>query len=319
MTNAPPAPAPVELSGVSIFYGEVVGLSQVTMSLAAGITGIVGPNGSGKTTLMRALVGLLNPREGTLRVLGGAPFLDAAIRAEITLVPATENFHPGLPARTNLEVAFLARGYGRAEARGMARRGLELIGLTQDADRRYATWSRGMRQRLKLGLALADRSRIVLLDEPFLGVDPPNRRALRDHILALGADGRVVLVSSHVLHEIEALTDQVGVLAGGRLLGFGRVDRLLRDIRDDHPHRIVLQTDEPRRLGVELLKREHIRELKLTGTDEVEFVTDRPDRTYRELPRIVQDTGIVVRRVETLDHSLEAVFEKVTEAGSRRL
>jgi ABC-2 type transport system ATP-binding protein len=311
--------AAAELEGVSIFYGEVVGLSQVSMRLGPGVTGIVGPNGSGKTTMMRTLVGMLEPREGAVRVLGGSPFREAGVRARITLVPATENFFPNLSARKNLEVAFLARGRSRAESREMAARGLELVGLTGDADRFYGTWSRGMRQRLKLAVALGDSSPVVLLDEPFLGVDPPNRRALRDHILALAAGGRTVLLASHVLHEIETITDRVGVLAGGRLLGFGRVDRLLQDIRDDHPHRVVLQVDDPRRLAQALIGLEHVRELKLLGDGELELVTVQPDRAYRELPALVVETGVAVRRVETLDHKLEAVFAQVTEAGSRRL
>ncbi|HMB68009.1 MAG TPA: ABC transporter ATP-binding protein, partial [bacterium] len=249
----------------------------------------------------------------------GSPFRDAGVRARITLVPATENFFPNLSARKNLEVAFLARGVSRAAAREMAARGLETVGLTEDADRFYGTWSRGMRQRLKLAVALGDSSPVVLLDEPFLGVDPPNRRALRDHILALAAEGRTVLVASHILHEIESITDRVGVLAGGRLLGFGRVDRLLQDIRDDHPHRVVLQVDDPRRLSQALIGLEHVQEIRLFGDGELEFVTVQPDRAYRELPALVVETGVAVRRVETLDHKLEAVFAQVTEAGSRRL
>lgn len=314
-----PKPAPIRVTSASVFYGEVVGLSRVSIELHPGITGIVGPNGSGKTTLMRVLVGLLLPREGEVEVLGRSPFFDAEARAQITLVPATENFYPALSGRRNLEVAFLARGNSRAEAKTLAQHGLELVGLTADAHRRYGTWSRGMRQRLKLGLALAGDSRVVLLDEPFLGVDPPNRRILRQHIQALAEQGRVVLVSSHILHEIEALTDQVGVLASGRLLGFGRVDRLLRELRDDHPHRIVLQVDRPRVLAARLLELDHIQEVRILADDELEFVTTRPESAYRELAQRIAETEVAVTRLESLDQKLEAVFEHVTEAGSRRL
>ncbi|MFQ5510794.1 MAG: ABC transporter ATP-binding protein [Candidatus Krumholzibacteriia bacterium] len=307
------------LDGVSVFYGEVVGLSRVDLGLRPGVTGIVGPNGSGKTTMMRALVGLIRPKEGRVRVLGRSPFADAEVRSRITLVPAVESFYPGLSGSRNLEVAFMAQGRTRSAARELAQRGLELVGLVADGGRRYGAWSRGMRQRLKLGLALASDSEIVLLDEPFLGVDPPNRIALRDHVLALGQEGRTVLVSSHVLHEIEALTDLVGVLAHGRLLGFGKVRTLLRRIRDDHPHRVVLHVDDPRKLGQQLMALAHVQELKIVGQDALEFVTVRPEAAYRELPRLVVASGVVVRRVHSLDHSLEAVFAHVTEAGSRRL
>jgi ABC-2 type transport system ATP-binding protein len=307
------------LDGVSVFYGEVVGLSKVDLELQPGISGLVGPNGSGKTTLMRVLVGLIDPREGAVTVLGRSPFADAAVRSRITLVPAGESFYPGLSGRKNLEVSFMAQGRTRTESRALAQRGLELVGLVQEGERGYGTWSRGMRQRLKLGLALGGDSEVVLLDEPFLGVDPPNRSALREHVLALGAQGRTVLVSSHVLHEIEALTDLVGILAHGRLLGFGKVHTLVRKIRDDHPHRVLLQVDDPRRLGRSLLALEHVRELKVLGADALEFVTIRPESAYRELPRLVVESGVVVRRVDSLDQKLEAAFTHVTAAGSRRL
>ncbi len=128
-----------------------------------------------------------------------------------------------------------------------------------------------------------------------------------------------MLVSSHVLHEVEALTDLVGILAHGRLLGFGKVHTLVRKIRDDHPHRVVLQVDEPRKLGRALLDLPHIRELKVTHGELLEFVTVDPVSAYKELPRLVVDTGVVVRRVESLDHSLEAAFRHVTAVGTRRL
>jgi ABC-2 type transport system ATP-binding protein len=309
----------VGLEGVSVFYGEVVGLSNVDLQLRPGITGLVGPNGSGKTTMMRVMVGLLQPEEGRITVLDREPFFDASVRSRVTFVPAVESFYPGLTGRRNLEVAFMAQGRDRRSARELTQRALELVGLVEDSHRTFGTWSRGMRQRLKLGLALAGDSDVVLLDEPFLGVDPPSRAALRDYVLALGRQGRTVFVSSHVLHEIEALTHLVGILAHGRLLGFGKVHQLVRKIRDDHPHRVVLHVDDPRTLGRALLGLEHIRELKVIGPDSLEFVTIGPESAYRELPKLVVETGVVVRRVESLDHTLEAAFEHVTAAGTRRL
>jgi ABC-2 type transport system ATP-binding protein len=309
----------VGLHGVSVFYGEVVGLSNVDLELRPGITGLVGPNGSGKTTMMRVMVGLIQPEEGRIEVLEQSPFFDAQVRSRVTFVPAVESFYPGLTGRRNLEVAFMAQGRDRSSAKDLAQRGLELVGLVADGHRTFGTWSRGMRQRLKLGLALAGESDVVLLDEPFLGVDPPSRVALRDHVLALGEQGRTVFVSSHVLHEIEALTDLVGILAHGRLLGFGKVHTLVRKIRDDHPHRVVVHVDDPRKLGRALLGLDHIRELKVIGSESLEFVTIGPTRAYRDLPKLVVETGVVVRRVESLDHTLEAAFKHVTAAGTRRL
>lgn len=316
VSGAEPA---VVLENTSVFYGEVIGLSRVSLELQAGITGIVGPNGSGKSTMMRVLTGLITPNEGTARVLGGNPFAEAAVRSRIRLVPATACFFDSLSGHRNLQVAFLARGETARRARDLADRALDLVGLTADGGRKVGTWSRGMRQRLKLGLALADESDLVLLDEPFLGVDPPTRRQLRDAIAAMGESGRTVLVSSHVLHEVESLTDRVGILAHGRLLGFGRIADLLRELRDRHPHRVHVQTADPRALGAALLGLPHVRELRVTGPEQLEFVTDHPEVAYRELPAVVVRTGAVVRRVETLDDTLEAVFTQVTAAGARRL
>lgn len=307
------------LDAVSVFYGEVIGLSKVDLRLEPGITGIVGPNGSGKTTLMRTLTGLIEPDEGAVTVLGRSPFREAEVRRRISFVPATECFYEGLSGLRNLEVAFLSHGYGRSEAKLRAQRALEIVTLTEDGSRRYGTWSRGMRQRLKLGLTLASDSEVVLLDEPFLGVDPPSRRHLRTLILSLAEAGRTVLVSSHVLHEVESLTRNVGVLAHGRLLGFGNVEGLLAGLRDQHPHRVALEADDARRLATALMGLEHVREVRLVGPSSLEFVTERPEVAYREVPRVLLEAGVVVRRLQTLDDSLEAVFTHVTEAGTKRL
>ncbi len=322
MTQTPdstPRAATVTLEAVSVFYGEVIGLSRVDMALSPGITGIVGPNGSGKTTMMRVLTGLIPPSEGAVRVFGGPPFSQTEVRRRIAIVPATECFFDGLSGRRNLEVAFLAHGLAPREARERARHGLELVGLTADGHRRYGTWSRGMRQRLKLALVLAGEAELVLLDEPFLGVDPPSRRVVRDHILALARAGRTLLVSSHVLHEIESLTDLVGVLAHGRLLGFGKIEQLLLDLRDRHPHRVHVVCDRPRDLAAVLLQRPHVREVRVAGPEGLEFVTEHPEVAYRELAALAVEHDLLIRRLETLDNTLEAVFRHVTAAGAARL
>ncbi len=314
-----PTEVRVRLDSASLFYGEVVGLSRVDLALGTGITGIVGPNGSGKSTLMRVLTGLHAPSEGSVSVLGGDPFTDPSVREQITFVPATENFYDGLSAFRNLQIGFLARGHSGAQAKESAGRALDLVHLTEHGTRRYGTWSRGMRQRLKIGLAFVLDSKLVLLDEPFLGVDPPSRIELRNTIQRLGEGDRTVVISSHVLHEVETLTDRVGVLAHGRLLGFGRIQTILRELRDRHPHRILLELDHPRRLGAALLSMPHVRELKVLDAERLEFVTEHPESAYRELAAAVVKTGTSVRFLEAMNDSLEAVFAQVTEAGSRRL
>jgi ABC-2 type transport system ATP-binding protein len=311
-------PSTVRLDEVSVFYGEVIGLGRVTLALGAGITGLVGPNGAGKSTLMRLLSGLTAPNEGRIEVLGGEPFHRADIRRRIGFVPATECFYEGLSARRNLEIAFLSQGHPKREARARAAHALERVELTGDGGRRYGTWSRGMRQRLKLGLVLAGEAELILLDEPFLGVDPSSRGRLREAIGALGASGRTVLISSHVLHDVEVLTRRVGILSHGRLLGMGDIGRLREELRDRHPHRVRLETDRPRETAARLALLAHVRELSVEG-EVVEFLTAQPEVAYGEIPVLTLEAGGVIRRLETVDDGLEAVYRQVTEGGANRL
>ncbi|NNF05703.1 MAG: ABC transporter ATP-binding protein [Candidatus Eisenbacteria bacterium] len=309
----------VRLGDATVFYGEVVGLSRVSLAFAPGITGIVGPNGSGKTTMMRLLVGLVQPQEGTVNVLGGDPFKDEEIRTRISFVPATECFYDNVSGHTNLEAAFVARGETRKAAKQLADEALELVKLTADGKRAYRTWSRGMRQRLKLGLALASSSDLVLLDEPFLGVDPPSRRQLRGHIDKLGKQGKVVVVSSHVLHEVEALTDRVGVLAHGRLLGFGNAEEILREVRDQHPQRLQIEVADARAFAAILLRLPHIREVKVEGERRLTFVTEDPEAAFKEIAEVVVESEAPIYSLQSLDDTLEAVFAQVTSTGTHRL
>ncbi|MBU1699682.1 MAG: ABC transporter ATP-binding protein [Candidatus Eisenbacteria bacterium] len=314
-----PYAAPIILKDVSVFYGEVIGLSKFNLTCRPGITGIVGPNGSGKTTLMRVLTGLLSPAEGTAQVLGGSPFAASEIRRRISIVPATECFYESLSGRRNLVIAYLSHGNDASRAGQLADKALDLVGLTADGRRRYGTWSRGMRQRLKLGFTLAGDSEIVLLDEPFLGVDPPSRKHLRILIEELGRRNKTVVVSSHVLHEVETLTDLFGVIANGRLLGFGRINEILYDLRDRHPHRIRIETEDARRLATLFMSQEDVNEITIINPTTLEFITAKPDKTYIEIPKLIVGAGMIIRSMTTLDNSLDAVFRHVTEAGSKRL
>lgn len=309
----------IQVEQATVFYGEVVGLSRVTLSARPGILGLVGPNGSGKSTLIRVLTGCMASAEGRVRVLGQDPFTHASARQRIALVPTPECFSLLHTGRENAELAWLARGADRKQAADGARRTLEVAGLLADADRSYGAWSRGMRQRLKVGLALGFDADIVLLDEPYLGVDPPNRRRLRDLVVSLAEQGRTVLLASHVLTEVQSVTREIAVLMHGRLLGLGDVDDLMAALRDRHPHRIRVSADRPRALAAALVGLEHVARVEMLGDTDVELLSTRPDVAYRELARAIASTQVVVRQVRSDDDSLDAVFRSLTEAGARHL
>jgi ABC-2 type transport system ATP-binding protein len=319
MSEQRPSPATVRLEGVTVFYGEVMGLSGLSFDLAPGITGLVGPNGSGKSTLMRVITGLVRPREGRAEVLGGDPFQDDRVRARVALVPTGECFSEGATAFEAVRAAFLARGDLPQQAKLRAERAIVAAGLEDARHRAVGACSRGMRQRLKLGLAMELACPVVLLDEPFLGVDPPSRRRLRDLVQTLGSAGATVVIASHVLGEIESLTDQVLVLMRGRLLGAGTVGTLLRSLADRHPHRVELHGENLRALAAGLVGLDHVVAVEVAGPSSVRFLTNRPDTAYRDLARLVVATDAAVWRVESADDSLEALFRSLTQAGAQQL
>ena len=303
------APATISLDNIMLVQGRVLALGGLSLRIPAGITGVLGPNGSGKTSLFRVLAGLVRPKAGQAHVLGADPYTDARTRGKIVLVPAVDFFDEKVSARKNIRLALMARGFKGSELLKRTEHALDTTELDDRANEAYGTWSRGMRQRLKLAYALATQADIYLLDEPLQGVDPPTRVAIRELIQTLGDQGRTVLIASHILHDVEQITDQVLLLANGRLLGHGRLGELLDRLRDQHPHRIRLFTDEPRKLAEALIGLKFVREVSLVSTKTVEFVTNRPKEAYAELPQLIRRQNALVWRVETKDNDLEALFD----------
>ena len=308
--------APVVVAdGCSKWYGHVLGVSEVTWRLAGGIVGLLGPNGAGKSTLIKLMSGLLRPSRGSLTVYGASPFDDVAVRRRIGYAPEHASTWDELTA---LElVAAMARlaGVPARQARAAADDALAQMGMTEAMHRRVRGFSQGMRQRTKLATAIAHDPDFVLLDEPLTGVDPMARADIIERIKRLGAAGKTVVVSSHVLYEIEALTSDIVVIYRGQVLAEGNVYEI-RKLIDRHPHRIRVECDRPRAIASALAGEDHVARLSFErGAIVIE--TRDPDRCYDELASAVLAAGANVTALSSPDNNLGAVFEYLTGDGGR--
>jgi ABC-2 type transport system ATP-binding protein len=298
----------VEFDGVSKWYGNVIGLNKFSLRIPAGITGLLGPNGAGKSTLLQLATGQLRPSQGQVRVLGHSPWNNPALTRFIGLCPEQDAFYEWMTGFDFVRTCARLTGMGR-KSKAAAEKAIATVGLTANMGRPIRGYSKGMRQRIKLAQALVHEPRILFLDEPFTGTDPVARRDLLDVIRGLTAAGRSVLVSSHVLHEVETLTHYVVLLHRGRLVAEGNI-RQIRDLIDLHPHRIVLVADDYRGLAAKLMRWEDVEGVKVMRRESAVMVeTRQPDAFYARLPALSLENGTAVREVFSEDDNLEAVFK----------
>ncbi len=298
----------VEAKGLSKWYGQVVGLNDVTVTVGPGVTGLLGPNGAGKSTFLRLVAGQLEPSRGTIRVLGERPFGSARLPVLLGLCPDTDAFFEEMTGLEFVAAMLKLSGLPKADARRRAAAAIERAGLDPRLRKRIAAYSKGMRQRLKLSQALAHEPVALLLDEPLNGLDPVGRAALISLIHDCGKRGTSVLVSSHILHEVEAMTDQILLVHQGRLLAEGRI-REIRDLLDRHPHHVRIDCSEPRRLASALVSHGDVVRLALEPDGSTLVVeTVKPDDFYRRLPPLLRSERISLRSLESTDEGLAAVF-----------
>jgi ABC-2 type transport system ATP-binding protein len=300
------ADATVEVRGASVWFGQKVALTELSCSFGPGVTGLLGPNGAGKTTLMRALTGLLRLNEGTIRVLGADPHTDRSVQAAVSLVPEDEAVPPALTAR---QLVRYSAALHRVGDRSLPDRCLATVGLLEVADRKVGGFSKGMRQRAKVAAALVTGPRVLVLDEPLNGADPVQRVALIDLFQALGRQGRTVIVSSHVLHEVERLASRQIVIIRGRLAAAGD-HRAIRDALADRPRSIVVRTPAARQLAVGLVGHDVVRGVTVDGPTVV-VSSERAGELAEVLPRAARDVGARLHEVRPMDDSLESVFREL--------
>jgi ABC-2 type transport system ATP-binding protein len=297
----------LEARGVSKMFGQVRALNDVDLDLGPGVTGLLGPNGSGKSTLMKLFAGQLLPETGEVRLQGRDPFREPKALRVLGLCPEQDKFYEDLTGFEFVEALARLHGFSRREARAKAAAAIERVGMTRDAVKRMQAMSRGMRQRIKIAQAIAHDPQVVLLDEPLNGADPVARADLIALVKVLGDEGRCVVVSSHVLHEVEAMTHRVVFIRFGRLRAVGDVLRLRRAL-EDRPYRVRVQVDRPRDVAARLVLLPHIRATQILDDTTIEVTTTDLDAAAFDVPRAAAALGTVVRRFTSPDADLESLY-----------
>lgn len=298
----------VAVTDVSVWFGAKVALSELSCSFGAGVTGLLGPNGAGKTTLMRAIAGMIPVNQGTVRVAGRDPRTDRGVHRTLSLVPEDEAVPAGLTARGF--VSYVADLH-QVSDRGAVAQAIATVGLDDAADRAVAGFSKGMRQRTKIAAALVTSPTVLVLDEPLNGADPVQRQHLIALFRHLGAEGRTVIVSSHVLHEVERMAERLIVVTHGRLAAAGG-HRAIRDAMDDRPRHVLVKADDPRRLAGALFGLESVIGVQFErALDGVVIETMQARELAGALPRLARDASIRLFEVRALDDSLESLFREL--------
>ena len=293
---------------VSKWYGQVIGLNDVTLEVSPGITGLLGPNGAGKSTFMKLITGQLKPSKGTIRVLGEPIWQNPALYYRIGFCPEQDAFYERMTGLEWVSALVRLNGVSEDSAMALARQAIEMVDLTDAAGKKIGAYSKGMRQRIKMAQALAHDPELLILDEPLAGMDPLARRRTIRMIKDWGRSGRSVIVSSHILHEIESMTSDILLINQGRILAEGNVHQI-RDLIDEHPHTVHVKADETRALARALLADADVLSLKFESGALV-VQTARPDAFYSRLTAIAASGEFgAIHEVTSPDDNLQAVFK----------
>ena len=307
----------IKLEQVTKNYGNVQGISNINLDVGTGITGILGPNGAGKSTTMKMILGLSRPSRGRVTVEGKDPFTSQDLKRNFGFVPEYDCFYEHM---TGLEfVAYFLRMHdiSKEKAEGLARESLSELGLELAMDRKINTYSRGMRQKTKVARATVFNPEILIMDEPFQGADPTTRILLMEKMTKWAKNGKTILVSSHILHDVQSLTDNIALINNGKMLAYGN----RHEIRD--------LINIPRPISIVPVKKGNLRKLakimidkkwtKATAIDEenneVTIETNQSEEIYLELPKILQKEKITVEKIYSEDDSLDSLYSKLVEGA----
>jgi ABC-2 type transport system ATP-binding protein len=297
----------VAADGATKRYGEVLGLNGFTAQFGPGITGLVGPNGAGKSTFFRVLAGQLHLDAGSVTVLGRPAAEPVRSNREIGYCPEAPTLYEWMTAEEFLRSLLRLDGFDAAESRRRCEEALATVDLLPVKDRKLAGFSRGMRQRVKIAQALAHEPSLLLLDEPLNALDPVSRVRLLDLFARIAEAGRHIILSSHVLYEVERLTDQIVMVSNGRAIAQGDLHQI-RDLIDSRPLTVEVTTSAPRELGRALAGWDHVIDVSFPSPETVVAQTRAPDAFYRALGDLARTGAVEVRGVRGVDDNLEAVF-----------
>jgi ABC-2 type transport system ATP-binding protein len=293
---------------LSKWYGQVIGLNDITLAVPPGITGLLGPNGAGKSTFMKLVTGQLKPSKGTITVLGQPIWNNPSLYARLGFCPEQDAFYERMTGLEWVTALVSLNGVGETAARDMSARAMETVGLSDAAGKKIGAYSKGMRQRVKLAQALAHDPDVLILDEPLSGMDPLVRRRTIRLIKDWGRSGKSVLVSSHILHEIESMTSNILLINQGRILAEGNVHQI-RDLIDKHPHTVFIKAENTRQLAREFLTDEQVLSLRFEDGGVV-VQTGKPDVFYARLTDLAASGELgTIDEVTSPDDNLQAVFQ----------
>jgi len=297
-------PATIEVQNVSKWYGDKVAVSDLSFALGPGVTALLGPNGAGKSTTIKLLTGLLRPSRGQVRVLGQSVVNNPKLYRRIGLVPEQEGLYPFLSIRQFVELA--ARLHRLPNVREAARAALRIVELVDVADRPLGQCSKGMRQRAKIAQGLVNDPEILILDEPLSGADPRQRLAMMEVFTRLGETGKTILISSHILYEVERMGSNVLVMVNGKLAAEGDF-HAIRALMDDRPRRVRVTCSDPRTVSAFLVSLPGTRSIHVEE-DAAIVETAAPLEFHLAVPQAAQSTGAHLYGIESLDEDLESVF-----------
>jgi ABC-2 type transport system ATP-binding protein len=298
---------------VSKWYGQVIGLNDVSVTVPHGVTGLLGPNGAGKSTFMKLITGQLRPSKGTVHVLGEPIWGNPRLFFQIGFCPEQDAFYERMTGLEWITALVRLNGLDEKQADDAARRALTSVDLMEAADKKIGAYSKGMRQRVKLAQAIVHDPELLILDEPLAGMDPLARRRTIRLIREWARAGKSVIVSSHILHEIESMTSNILLINNGRILAEGDVHHI-RDLIDEHPHTVYVRAENPRGLARDFLDRADVRTLRFEeGAVVVE--TGKPDAFYARLTELAATGEFgTIEEVTSPDDNLQAVFKYLVKA-----
>ena len=301
---------------VSKFYGEILGVNRVNLSVAPGITSLVGPNGSGKTTLMNLMTGLLQPTRGDISILGIRPDQPEELFRKVGYCAQFDSFPRGVTGREFIKSFLSVHGYTRTESDELTQRALERVNLLESADRKVGGYSKGMRQRIRLAQSIAHAPSVLILDEPLNGLDPMARAEIIRLFRQLAAEGLHLIISSHILHEVDMMSDAVVLLNNGYVVAEGDIHGV-RDEMEEHPMEILIRCDRPAQLAARVFEHDTVVEARMHKDARGLFVKTRnADQFYLALNRIVLDGDFHVESIAPVDDDLSAVYQYLIGSGS---